>query len=379
MVNHAQPAPVMRYQARNVINATAIKEQLQRRSQEREDTPEIQAWITSHFYRYVIGNFQAEQPHVIPIHTPQDLTQLLGSGVAVPEWVTQRLTNQETLWWIIPDSPPLLAVEERILEFLCSREGTSLEGKLQRINCPQALARSMLEHLAFEKQRQLNRYQHQPSAVKKILERPAGVFVELQASSPELRHEMAFESQVMRHCLGQFSADSLTGGYGENYAKACESGKLRLFSFSNHNQQPHITLSVHVRGNGQLELDQIKGKQNRPPIERYQQDVLALLNHLTLNEHMPDDALNMWIIRLPDGLLDETTPAWRPLNELQTEREQLWLLRSNPYLLPYLDNKQPILYWYALGLQKNLLPLLQKNGPALSDALQVALAYSGKS
>ena len=49
-------------------------------------------------------------------------------------------------------------------------------------------------------------------------------WVELRPQSPLLRAEMAFESYVMRHCLGQFAdRRALTGGYGERRA-ACERG-----------------------------------------------------------------------------------------------------------------------------------------------------------
>src|SRR5260370_38069032 len=83
--------------------------------------------------------------------------------------------------------------------------------------------------------------------------------------------------------------------YGEHYAEACEQGRLRLFSYRTGTAQPRITVSAQVRDDGRLRIDQIKGKQNRPPIARYLADVLALLNHLDTDGEAPADALAMGI------------------------------------------------------------------------------------
>ncbi|RBJ62844.1 hypothetical protein C3L29_041840, partial [Pseudomonas sp. MWU12-2534b] len=44
------------------------------------------------------------------------------------------------LVWIDPLEPQLLHQEAVLVEFLTSRRGTALEGKLHRITCPPALA-----------------------------------------------------------------------------------------------------------------------------------------------------------------------------------------------------------------------------------------------
>jgi len=356
------------YQPRDVINAPDIKAAIARRSSERGDSEEITAWLGNHFYRYIIGNFQAEPPAIQAIYHWGELAAKYQAQA--PDWVHKKLAYLQhnrpapppldpakipvdtppLAWWIEPDSQPLLTLENRLLEFLQSRRGTALEGKLQRINCPQALARWTLEHLEFAPKQERGEAVHQPQAVRPLLQGSHGSFVEFNKNCPQLRQEMAFESHIMGHCLGQFAdRQQLTGGYGENYANACEQGKLRLISYrSQHGSSaphPHITISVHVLPNGSLRMDQIKGKQNRPPIARYHADVLALLNHLGTDEHIPPDALAIGLVRRPDTLRQSDTPAWCPACELTSEAEQYWLLQNHPNLLQAEQLQSPLMQW----------------------------------
>ena len=134
----------------------------------RGDSQEIAAWLANHFYRHVIGNLDADPPAVQPISTQAELLRL-HRRTEPAAWALERLRAHAArqppphespaagasapLWWVEPDSAPLLALESRLLEFLSTRRGTALQGKLQRINCPQALARWTLEHLAFARKR----------------------------------------------------------------------------------------------------------------------------------------------------------------------------------------------------------------------------------
>ncbi|WP_169781702.1 PcfJ domain-containing protein, partial [Escherichia coli] len=110
-----------------------------------------------------------------------------------------------------------------------------------------------------------------------ILDVPDGKIVEFDASHSNFRREMAYESWHMQHCVGQFDdRKNLTGGYGEYYANQIEQHKLRLFSLRDNNNIPHVTIALNVVGDS-LEIDQIKGKQNRHPVKKYADDVLSLL------------------------------------------------------------------------------------------------------
>ena len=371
------------YQARDVVNAPAVKERIQARSAERGDPPEITAWLANHFVRHVIGNLPAQAPAVQHMADAAALQALLGRKPA-PAWALERLAKQAAgfalpdLWWVEPDAPAVLQLETRLVEFLSTRKGTSLEGKLQRVNAPQALARWTLEHLAFEKKQNSGWVEHSKSAVRGLLPGQHGIFFEFDQESPQLRQEMAYESQMMGHCVGQFAdRKRFSGGYGEHYAEACEKGRMRLFSYRTGAAQPRITVNAHVQADGTLQIDQIKGKQNRPPIARYVPDVVALLNHLPLNAVVPDDAIAMGIVRRPDHLLQAqpALPAWCAVQELRSEPEQLWLMQQHPDLLPQLDLQSPLLQWMVAArkdqLNSEVLERMPKTA-TLQQALQLA-------
>ena len=91
------------------------------------------------------------------------------------------------------------------MEFLTSRRGTVLEGKLDRITCPQALALWEKEHAQMAARVEQGWRQSSADALDLTLACADHNWVELRPQSPLLRAEMAFESYVMRHCLGQFA------------------------------------------------------------------------------------------------------------------------------------------------------------------------------
>lgn len=297
---------VRAYAPRDVINAPAIKAAIARRSRERQDPPEVAHWLANHWFRHVVANFVCEAPALVRVESAEQ-ARVLFTPLAVPIWVREGgIKGSVNRLWIDPEGAQLLALEAKLLEFLGSRQGTPLHGKLQRITCPQALALWAAEHAAFEARAAVGWREHQPDAVRTCWQGSLGCFVEFRPDSLKLREEMAFESQMMRHCLGQFSdRRQLRGGYGEHYASACEAGTLRLFSFRGANGQPHITISAVVQDDGRLRIDQIKGKHNRPPVARYLGEVLGFLATLdcTLDHTRttPPDALAMGLIRLPRG------------------------------------------------------------------------------
>lgn len=358
------------YGARDVINAPALRSAIERRSVERGDPQEVRAWLVNHFYRHVVGNLQASSP-TVQLVTQREQAQALLRPTPVPSWALERLGASPPrpggkpaapLWWIDPAGDAVLAVESRLVEFLLSREGTSLHGKLQRVTAPQALALWEREHAAYEAKAAAGWREHAPDAVVTVREGEQGRFVEFRPQSPHLRAEMAYESQMMRHCLGQFaSRRSLVGGYGEHYATACEEGRLRLFSYRSATHVPHITLSAHVREGGRLAIDQIKGKQNRPPVPRYESEVLALLNQLDTCEETPPDALQMGIVR--------TSGGWYAVRDVVREEDQLRLVQTRPALVRQLPSPTPLVQWLVAARDPELL-----KGLPLAASVAAALA-----
>lgn len=364
----ASPARSM-YGARDVVNAPAIRSAIERRSRARNDPEEVGAWMANHFYRHVVGNLQASAP-VVQAVTQREQAQALLRPAAVPPWALARLDGAQRhgaepatpLWWIDPEAEAVLALEARLVEFLLSRAGTALQGKLQRVTAPQALAQWEAEHAAYEAKAAAGWREHAPDAVDTVWLGEQGQFIEFRRASPHLRAEMAYESQMMRHCLGQFaSRRSLAGGYGEHYASACEQGRMRLFSYRSASQVPHITISAHVREDGRLAIDQIKGRQNRPPIERYQGEVLALLNQLDTCGDAPPDALQMGIVRASQG--------WCAVRDVGLEADQLRLVQARPALVRELPSPSPLVQWLVAARDPALL-----QGLPLAASVAAALA-----
>ena len=341
------------YAARDVVNAPEIKAGIAARCRKRADAPDITAWLTNHFYRQIVGNFNAAEPTVVEFRSVAD-AKFLFKNKPIPDWVHARLGASEkqpsSLWWIDANAPEVLALEQRLLEFLSSRSGTSLDGKLQRINCPQAMALWSAEHAAFEAKAAAGWVEHSPSAVREVWRGLNGVFVELNAHTPSLRLEMAYESQMMRHCLGQFAnRNARTGGYGEHYASACEAGIMRIFSFRTAENHPKITLSANVKEDGLLEIDQIKGKQNRPPVERYTPEIRGFLNSLKTNAFVSPDAQALGLVRIRSG--------WCTVAEVSEELDQIAVVRRSPSLVAEMPSPGPVVQWLVLAtLSKALRP-----------------------
>jgi hypothetical protein len=355
------PATSPVYAPRNALNANRLKADITARSRARGDSDAVRGWLLNHFYRHIVSNFEPARP----IASHAEACAVLDTPP--PAWVTTRfgaagkLSALAPVVWIDPAQPQLLALEARLVEFLESRKGTRLDGKLDRINCPQALALWEKEHADMAQRIARGWRQSQPDAIRTWLETPHGRFVEFLQDSAHLRAEMAFESYVMRHCLGQFrDRKALTGGYGQRYAQEIEAGRLRLLSFRDPGGQPHITVSAVVRGDGRLDVDQIKGKQNRPPVERYIDDVLACLNALDTGELTPPDGIAIGIVRTPAG--------WRRIENVLDAASQTRLVGHHPQLYRRLTRPTPAVEWLVAARQPELL----RDRPPCSAAVRYA-------
>jgi hypothetical protein len=353
------------YGARDVVNAPALKSAIARRSARRGDAPEVAAWLANHLFRYAVGNLDAPEPALVRIASSEQARALFAPA-AVPPWVTARLGKEQapSMWWLAPESEALLALEAKLVEFLGARQGSALEGKLQRLNCRQALALWSAEHAAFEAKSAAGWREHQSGAVATRWQGEAGNVLELLPSSPLLREEMAYESQVMRHCLGQFSdRRALRGGYGEHYAAACEGGKMRLFSYRSRNGHAHVTISAHVVEGGRLQFDQIKGKLNRPPVQRFHGELLAFLRSVESDMHTPPDAASMGMVRLPSG--------WAMVEDARAEADQLFVAQHFPALFGRLRAPSVLAQWIGAARAPEQLQGLALH-PGVAHALRGA-------
>ncbi|MGC5701276.1 hypothetical protein J4P02_13850 [Pseudomonas sp. NFXW11] len=353
------------YAPRNLLNADQLKAGIQQRSQQRGDEAPVQGWLLNHFYRHLVGNFEPARQ----IHSLEDAAVALASD-ALPAWVSgyfkaaAKSPDGDTaaqLVWIDPQEPQLLQQEARLVEFLTSRKGTALEGKLERITCPQALALWEKEHAQMAVRVEQGWRQSSREALTTVLAGPGHNWVELRPESPLLRAEMAFESYVMRHCLGQFAnRRELLGGYGERYAEAVEQHNMRVFSLRDAQGQPHITVSLIIQEDRTLTVEQVKGKQNRPPVERYFQDVLQLLNSLGTDSQTPADCIAIGLVRTESG--------WLRIEEVSDAQAQTRLVARYPQLYRRLEKPSAMVEWLVAARQAELLQELPPQAPTVGYA-----------
>lgn len=364
------PAVRLGYAPRNALNAGELKAGIAARSRARGDGDEIGGWLLNHFYRHVVANFVPARA----IESLDDAQRALAPAT-LPAWVVARFgvapehRDEPTVAalapvvWVDPAEPTLLALEARLVEFLESRAGTSLAGKLDRINCPQALALWESEHAQMAARIERGWRESRPEAVRTFLDLPNGRFVEFRHDSAQLRAEMAYESYAMRHCLGQFvDRQALTGGYGDRYAQAIEAQRMRLLSFRDANGQPHVTISVIAHEDGSLEVEQVKGKQNRPPIARYVPEVVACLEALGTNDVMPADCIAIGVVRTPEG--------WAHIDDVRDTALQASLVARHPMLFVHLAAPTPAVEWFVAARAPQLLQARAPRAAAVRYAMR---------
>ncbi|HCB1497614.1 TPA: PcfJ domain-containing protein [Klebsiella michiganensis] len=354
-----------KYKPRNIINSPHIKANIIFRSQQRGDDESIQRWLSNHFYRWAIGSF----PSVYAVRSAADYAIYCGADTEIPAWLVPKLGGDESFYYLNPHHPQMLATERNLLEFLSRQSGTRLGAKLQRINCFTALEMHEAEHLKMQRLREQGWYPSSRDALKSVMAVNNGELVELDAAHPDLRSEMAYESWHMQHCVGQFDDNgTLSGGYGDYYARQIEQGKMRLFSLRDGNHIPHVTISLVVDNDG-LSIDQIKGKQNRHPIKKYAADVLSLLHHLQPRPGRHADCEGM-------GIVYEETPeyaGWKFITDIHDFDFLLNVLHDNFHLMEHFPMPPVALQWLLLHSAPKALRYLQVIDPIVATAAEMLL------
>ena len=89
-------------------------------------------------------------------------------------------------------------------------------------------------------------------------------------------HDLGIEGQKMGHCVGSYCDD-------------VASGKTTIYSLRDEKNDPHATIEANSAGG----VDQIKGKGNRKPKDRYAKMILQWLRTTDLNYSSSPDYLNL--------------------------------------------------------------------------------------
>lgn len=249
-----------------------------------------------------VGN-PSDYQYYHPDHTPFGGAE----DVEPPEWLIKGLeAGQE--FYALPNLPGTLPreieqIKEKAGEILRSLIGQmeqrgqpqeQIRQRILRLSVPAMLDLWQREHdriaRAAEKARRLGR-DVDGSGVKIIVPLPGGLaayeFVTDQPpSEPSRTLRMALRNETieMGICVGDFrDPEALRGGYGQQYAEGVEDGTKRIFSLRDAQGASHVTIDTT---NGHI--DQVKGKENKPPVAKYIPDTIEFLNHLGLPSRSGD-------------------------------------------------------------------------------------------
>jgi hypothetical protein len=171
---------------------------------------------------------------------------------------------------------------------------------------------------------------------------------------------MARESALMQHCLGEFeNIEKGEGGYGSYYFGLIKREDITLYSLRDEKNMPHATISVNYK-RGEAWLDQIKGKQNKAPIERYIPASVAFFNHLKLQQNYHQDCLAMGVVYAKGKS--------QQISKITNEAMQQHFIAYDPSFIDQLPNPSKSSLWLAALRNPKQMGSLAKT----SDAMKIA-------
>lgn len=316
-------------QGRNVINIKEIKVYLSTFSKEKELSIPINSWLQKTFVRWLINHFRQ-----VRVVRSVEAYKFLVQGT-VPTWFVQE-NNVEFIYIDIKNAS-FLDTLNTCVEFLSSRD-EKMSHKFPRMTVEHILAKSKQEHQRMQERKRKN-IETSQEALEHIFSFENLHVVKFLAHHKELSLEMARESALMQHCLGEFdNVEKAEGGYGSYYYGLIIKEEITLYSLRDEKNMPHATISVTSK-HGQLWLDQIKGKQNLAPIARYVPASVAFFNHIELQQDHHQDSLAMGVV-FTKGRSEE-------LSKITDESMQQNLIAYDSSFIDKLPNPSKSSLWLA--------------------------------
>lgn len=339
---------------RNLLNVKSLKQEILERNADR--APSIQAWLKKPFIRYIQNAFD-------PFQTVTSLKDLAALDLGTPEqWLLDKLELGETFIYIDPNHPDLLAQEASCIEWLSSRLGTRDEPKFQRMTAEQILDKQRATHDQLAAKAQKGFRSTTGGALRLVTTVGELTCYELVAGHPEFRQELMNETVMVQHCVGLFEdRTALSGGVGEHYARGAEEGEMRLFSLRTQSGNARMTMSVLVQ-DGAARLEQLKGKQNRPPTIQYHEAALASLRALDIT---PEDSFDVNAV----GIIVQGKDFVSLFEQSAETIDQY--LRRFPELIMGIPDPTPAQLWATIPRNFEL-----AKGFALPAALEMLIAMS---
>jgi len=315
---------------RNVINIKQVQKAIALYVHEKKLSVAVSSWLQKTFLRWLINHY----PHVLVVQSVERYKTLVKGKV--PDWFRPKDGKIE---FIYIDVKHLKFQEllEKCSEFLGSRP-QKIEHKFPRMTVEHVLTKWKEEHARLLSQKK--RYKETSGeGLEHVFSFENLEIVKFKAEHTELSLEMARESALMQHCLGEFDDDELgEGGYGEYYIKLIQNNEIELYSLRDEKNMPHATIALYKKEEV-VWLDQIKGKQNKFPVKRYVPACVAFLNFLKVHYNYHSDTLGMGVVCV-DG-------ESKKIEEITNERTQQFLVAYDATLIYELPQPSKATLWLA--------------------------------
>ncbi len=338
-------------QGRNVINIKELKNHINTFSKKRKLSDAVESWLSTIFVRWLINHY----PQVQVVQSVERY-KLLVKG-QIPSWFVPQSSGVEFIY-IDTQHPSFLELLTKCSEFLSSRD-EKIEHKFPRMTVEHILLKHKEEHLRMQKKAQ--RYvETSGEALEKVFCFEDFHVVKFLAEKRELSLEMAGESALMQHCLGEFdNVQTGEGGYGAYYIDLVKKEEIFLYSLRDEKNLPHATIALY-KENNTLWLEQIKGKQNLAPIERYVPASVAFFNFLNVQHDYHYDCLAMGVV-YAEG-------KSRHLSEIYDESLQQRLVAYKSSFIHALPNPTKATMWLATLRSAKEMEKLE----SATDAMKIA-------
>lgn len=253
-----------------------------------EAPKDLVSWLTKRVRQHVVGltdQQAAQMMHPVP-GSDQGLDQgldMLASQYG--DWVKTAHQRGETLFhfdWTLSDfMSPLNDALAHVIDYMKSldkvkRQPQEHEASLQAEAVRQL---SKMTRLTLE---QAVRHADQWFARLQAAGREHAEKADATGTKPVMNFHDGFrwvritdpvaldrEGSIMQHCVG-----------GGSYDEEMQQGRCEIYSLRDRNNQPHVTIDVVVLGRNKdnKEIEQIKGKQNASPVQKYAPYISAFLN-----------------------------------------------------------------------------------------------------
>ena len=314
---------------RNIINREQVLEAISFYCKEKNLPVEIVYWLEKTLLRWLINYF----PHIQVVQSKERFSMLVKG--AVPLWFDLR-SNIEFIYIDIKHQK-FKELLEKVTEFLMSRYPRDSH-KFHKMTVEQVLKKWEDDHKRMA-QRESRTIDTSEDGLEVVFRHEKLHVVKFLEGHKELPLEMARESLLMQHCLGEFdNIEKGEGGYGAYYIDLIRKGEIELYSLRDESNMPHATVALY-KHEGHYWLDQIKGKQNSFPVQRYVPASVAFFNLLDVHHHYHADCLGMGVI-----YADETTVG---IESIEDEAEQQKLIAYDASLVHKLNNPTKSTLWLA--------------------------------